>query len=192
MKEQDGMHTGAEKIVGKWSVYDVTARFKDTATDDIRKALAGIDQGDPDISAVVEDDPARAMTITVDLRPGGEMEMAIRRSMQPDLPATMTIRAAIEWSLDGDRMTTRPNPKSLAVKIKIDGGSGLKGPQIAEAEEKAAGIEAGALQGMRGDPLWNNANVVTVLHAGPRTFLTRASTGNLMLHMRNDSKNDEP
>lgn len=176
-----------EKLAGTWSVHDVTATLEGRDAAGIREALAGLDRGGTDLSALVPGDASGAPAIVVEIQPAGGMKMTIRRSMRPNLPATMTIRAALQWALNDDQMRTQADPKSLTVEVEIEGGAGLSGEPLAEAKRKAAEIEAGALQGMRGDPLWTNPNVVTVLHAGPRTFLTRGSVGNLMLHAREDA-----
>ncbi len=189
MSAQERTGVNGDELAGTWSVHDVTAALKDRDAAGIREALAGLDRGG-DLSALVPGDAAGAPAIVVEIQPAGGMKMTIRRSMRPDLPATMTIRAVIRWALSGDQMTTQADPKSLTVGVEIEGGAGLSGEPLAEAKRKAAEIEARALQGMRGDPLWTSPNVVTVLHAGPRTFLTRGSVGNLMLHLRKDATSD--
>jgi hypothetical protein len=190
MSAREGTGVDGDKLAGSWSVHDVTAALKDRDAAGIREALAELDRGGRDLSALVPGDAGGAPAIVVEIQPAGGMKMTIRRSMRPDLPATMTIRATIRWVLSGDQMTTQADPKSLTVGVEIEGGAGLSGEPLAEAKRKAAEIEAEALPGMRGDPLWTSPNVVTVLHAGPRTFLTRGSAGNLMLHVRKDATSD--
>jgi hypothetical protein len=190
MSAQERTGISGDKLAGTWSVYDVTAALKDRDAAGIREALAGLDRGGRDLSALVPGDAAGAAAISVEIQPAGGMKMTIRRSMHPGLAATMTIRAALQWALNGDQLRTQADPKSLTVRIEIEGGAGLAGAPLAEANRQAAEIEAGALQGMRGDPLWTNPNLVTVRHAGPRTFLTRGSAGNLMLHVRKDATSD--
>jgi len=190
MSAREGTRVNRDELAGTWSVHDVTVALRDRDAAGIREAVAGLDRGGRDLSALVPGDAAEGPAIVVEIQPAGGMTMTIHRSMRPDLPATMTIRAAIRWALNGDQMTTEADPKSLTVGVEIEGGVGLSGEPLAEAKRKAAEIEAGALQGMRGDPLWNKPNLVTVLHTGPRTFLTRGSVGNLMLHVREDATSD--
>ena len=190
MSAQERAGVNGDELAGTWSVHDVTASLKDRDAAGIREALAGLDRGGRDLSALVPGDAAGAPAIVVEIQPAGGMRMTIRRSMRPELPATMTIRAALQWALSGDQMKTQADPEGLTVTIEIEGGAGLADAQLAEAKRKAVEIEAGALQGMRGDPLWNDPNVVTVRHAGPRTFLTRGAAGNLMLHVRKDATSD--
>ncbi len=189
MSAREATEVKADKLSGTWSVHEVTAALQGRDAAGIREALAGVDRGGRDLSGLVPA-AAGAPAIVVKIRPTGAMNMTIRRSMRPDLPATMTIRAAIRWELEGDRMKTVPDPSSLRVAVEIDGEAGLAGEPLAEAKRKAAEIEAGALPAMRGDPLWTSPSVVTVLHAGPRTFLTRGAAGNLMLHVRKDATSD--
>jgi hypothetical protein len=190
MSAQGGTDVAKNGLAGTWSVHDVTVALKDRDAAGIREALAGLDRGGMDLSALVPGDAEGAPAIAVEIQPAGGMEMTIRRSMRPDLPATMTIRAALRWAVDGNQMTTWPDPRSLTVGVESEEGAGLAGAPLAEAKRKAAEIEAGARQGMRGDPLWNNPNVVRILHAGPCAFLTRGSAGNLMLHVRKDAASD--
>jgi hypothetical protein len=190
MSTRETTDVEADRLVGTWSVHDVTTALQGRDAAAIREVLAGLDRGERDLSALAPGDTTGAPAIAVEIQPAGGMEMSIRRSMRPDLPATMTIRATLQWALSGDQLRTQADPKSLTVGIEIEAGAGLADAPLAEARRKAAEIEAGALQGMRGDPLWNNPNVVTVRHAGPRTFLTRGAAGNLMLHVRKDATSD--
>jgi hypothetical protein len=184
MNDRPGTLFGSESLIGTWSVHDATGVFRDAGAHRIQDALSGLDRGEKVLSELLPDEPAGAPAITVEIRPAGEMAMTIVRSMTPDLPATMKTAVEMRWKLDGDQMTTQANPASLDVKIDMDSGSGLDGDRLAEARRKADDTETLALQGMKNDPLWNVANTVTVLHAGERTFLTKAPVGMLMLHVR--------
>ncbi len=172
-------------LQGKWWVYDMTARFKGRSIEEIRKTMAGVDQGKTNLSALVTPATPGIPDVSVEIKADSRMNMTILNSMRPGMPATMRIGAVLGWALNGDKLTTTPDPVELTVGVEVD-PAGLAGDELAGLKEKAAGIQAGALQGMKADPMWNHANVVTVLHCGARTFLTQASPGNLMLHVRKE------
>jgi len=186
MNGEEGTRASKDMLVGSWSVHDVTAAFKDHDATRIQETLSGFDRGQGELSSLLPGDASGAPDIGVEIRGTGEMKMSILRSLRPGRPASMRIGVLIGWDIEGDRMRTQADPESLTVRIELDVEQGLSGKGLDEARRQAAEIESSALLGMKGDPMWNEPNFVTMLHSGRHTFLTRGSAGNMMLHVRRD------
>jgi hypothetical protein len=108
MSAREGTGVDRGKLAGTWSVHDVTVALKDRDAAGIREALAGLDRRGSDLSALVSGDAAGAPAIAGKSSRPAVWKMTIRRSMRPNLQATMTIRAALQWALNDDQMRTRP------------------------------------------------------------------------------------